>query len=174
MPTDKRKGKKMIEGLDVSGIVSVLGLLLGGSGGAFFTWRYMKRKAKAEAFSAEISAAKELQELYQSFLGQAKTDFEERKTQVEELRDERDHYKRDRNELRDRLEKLEKTLHDLQSEYSRKKNETDRKIAQLGRKVEVMRPFLCGDMTCKRRQLVAMWGQEGNDEITEGNEDNEG
>ena len=38
----------MIEGLDVSGIVSVLGLLLGGSGGAFFTWRYMNRKAKVE------------------------------------------------------------------------------------------------------------------------------
>ena len=46
MPTDKRKGKKMIEGLDVSGIVSVLGLLLGGSGGAFFTWRYMNRKKR--------------------------------------------------------------------------------------------------------------------------------
>lgn len=156
MPTDKRKGKKMIEGLDVNGIVSVLGLLLGGGGGAFFTWRYMNRKAKAEAVSAEISATKEMQDMYQQMLEDSKRDREDRKVQVEELRAERDHYKQDRNELRERLEKLEKTLNTLRDESVKYKNESDRKIATLGRKVEGMRPFLCGDLKCKKRQLVAL------------------
>ena len=41
-----------------------------------------------------------------------------------------------------------------------KEMEMDRKIAQLGRKVEAMRPFLCGDLKCKKRQLVTMSAQE--------------
>lgn len=161
----------MIEGLDVNGIISILGILLGGGSGAFFTWRYMRKKAKAEAYGAEVGAAKELQELYKDFLGQAKEDFEERKTQIEELREERDRYKNDRNDLRDRLEKLEETLRQLQSEYTNKKMETDRKIAQLGRKVEGMRPFLCGDLKCKKRQLVTLLEQEESEVANEGNKE---
>jgi hypothetical protein len=43
----------------------------------------------------------------------------------------------------------------MRNEYQEEKAETDRKIAQLGRRVEAMRPFLCGDLTCKKRQRVA-------------------
>jgi chromosome segregation ATPase len=105
-----------------------------------------------------------LQELYKDFLTQAKEDFEERKTQIEELREERDRYKNDRNDLRDRLEKMEETLRNLQSDYTSNKMESDRKIAQLGRKVEGMRPFLCGDIGCKKRQLVTLFAKEENDD----------
>ena len=46
-------------------VVSVLGLLLGGGGvGAIFTWSYSRRKEKAEAESAEVNAAKEVQDVY--------------------------------------------------------------------------------------------------------------
>lgn len=137
-------------------IISLLGLFIGGGGGAFFTWRYMRRKAKAEAETAEIDAAKELQDMYQQMLTDAKQDREDRKLQMEELRQERDRYKDERNELRGRFEKLEDSLRKMRSEYTIEKNETDRKIAQLGRKVEAMRPFLCGDLSCKKRQLVAL------------------
>ena len=137
-------------------IISLLGLFVGGGGGAFFTWRFMRRKAKAEAETAEIDAAKELQDMYQQMLTDAKQDREDRKFQMEELRQERDRYKDERNELRERFEKLEDSLRNMRSEYTNEKNETDRKIAQLGRKVEAMRPFLCGDLSCKKRQLVAL------------------
>ena len=133
----------MIESLDFNWIGSLLGVLLGGGA---------------------IGAAKELQELYKDFLTQAKEDFEERKTQIEELREERDRYKNDRNDLRDRLEKMEETLRNLQSDYTSNKMESDRKIAQLGRKVEGMRPFLCGDIGCKKRQLVTLFAKEENDD----------
>ena len=153
----------MIESLDFNWIGSLLGVLLGGGAGGFASWWYAKRKAKAETFGAEIGAAKELQELYKDFLTQAKEDFEERKT-IEELREERDRYKNDRNDLRDRLEKMEESLRKLQSDYTSNKMESDRKIAQLGRKVEGMRPFLCGDIGCKKRQLVTLFAKEENDD----------
>lgn len=141
-------------------IISLLGLFIGGGGGAFFTWRFMRRKAKAEAETAEIDAAKELQDMYQQMLSDAKQDREDRKMQMEELRQERDRYKDERNELRERFERLEDSLRKMRSEYTAEKAETDRKIALLGRKVEAMRPFLCGDMLCKKRQRVAVLEDE--------------
>ena len=45
--------------ITLEAIISLIGLFVGGGGGAFFTWRYMRRKAKAEAIQAEIEAAKE-------------------------------------------------------------------------------------------------------------------
>ena len=72
-----------------------------------------------------------------------------------DIRSDRDRYKSERDELRERFEKLEDSLRKMRNEYQSEKEETDRKIAQLGRRVEAMRPFLCGDMLCKKRQRVA-------------------
>ena len=71
----------------------------------------------------------------------AKADREDRKVQIEELRQERDHYKNDRNELRDQLDKTEKKIRDLQFD-----------VARNGRQIEMMRPFICTDLSCKLRQ----------------------
>ena len=38
-----------MEWLSLDSIVTILGILFGGGSGAFFTWRWMKKKAKAEA-----------------------------------------------------------------------------------------------------------------------------
>ena len=35
--------------ITIDTVISLLGLFIGGGGGAFFTWRWMRRKAKAEA-----------------------------------------------------------------------------------------------------------------------------
>lgn len=130
--------------ITLEAIISLVGLFIGGSGGAFFTWRYLRRKAKAEAVTAEVDAAKDMQDMYQQMLQDAKTDREDRRAQVEELRQERDHYKQDRNELRERLDKTDKTVRDLQEQ-----------VARNGRMVASLRPLLCYDMKCKRRVRVA-------------------
>ena len=90
--------------ITLDSILSLLGLFVGGSGGAFFTWRYLRHKAKAEAVTAEIDATKDMQDMYQQMLEDAKKDREDRREQVEELRADRDHYKQERNELRDKME----------------------------------------------------------------------
>lgn len=124
-------------------ILSILGLFIGGGGGAFFTWRYMRRKAKAEAQTEEVNMAKAVQDAYQQMLADKETDLEDRKKVVQELREERDHYKNDRNELRERVGKMEDTVLELK-----------REVARNGRMVESMRPFLCFDQKCKKRVLV--------------------
>lgn len=127
--------------ITLESIISLITLIVGGSGGAFFTWKWQKRKARAEAETAEVDAAKELQDMYQQMLADAKTDREDRKTQIEELRHERDHYKSDRNELRERLDKMDEKMRDLQME-----------VARNGRQIEMMRPFICTDLSCKLRK----------------------
>ena len=129
--------------ITIDTVISLLGLFIGGGGGAFFTWRYMRRKAKAEAQTEEVNMAKAVQDAYQQMLQDKETDLEDRKKVIQELREERDHYKNDRNELRDRVGKMEDTVLELK-----------REVARNGRMVESMRPFLCYDMKCKKRVRV--------------------
>ena len=127
--------------ITLDAIISLLGLFIGGGAGAWFTWRYQRKKAKAEAESAEIDAAKELQGMYQTMLADANKYLEDARDKVDGLRQERDHYKQDRNELRERLDATDAKIRDLQFE-----------VARNGRQIEMMRPFICTDLSCKLRQ----------------------
>ena len=137
-------------------ILSLLGLFIGGGGGAFFTWRYLRRKAKAEAVTAEIDATKDMQDLYQQMLADTKEEREDRKKQIDELRSERDHYKDERNELRDKMEQLTRSFMDWRIEADNDRSKMKMDIAKLGRKVETVVPFMCGNLTCKDRQRVVL------------------
>lgn len=130
--------------ITLDSIIGILGLLFGGGAiGGIFTWRWQRKKAKAEAQTEEVNMAKAVQDAYQQMLADKETDLEDRKKVIAELREERDHYKNDRNELRDRLDNTDKTVRDLQ-----------REVARNGRIVEQMRPFICYDQRCKNRVRV--------------------
>ena len=142
--------------ITLEAIVSLIGLFVGGGGGAFFTWRYLRRKAKAEAVTAEVDAAKDMQDMYQQMLEDAKRDREDRREQVEELRKDRDHYKQERNELREKMDRLTRSFMDWRIEADNDRSKMKMDIAKLGRKVETMVPFMCGNLTCKNRQRVVL------------------
>ena len=142
--------------ITLDAIISLLGLFIGGGGGDFFTWRYLRRKAKAEAVTAEVDAAKDMQDMYQQMLEDAKRDREDRREQVEELRKDRDHYKQERNELRDKMEQLTRSFMDWRVEADNDRSKMKMDIAKLGRKVETIVPFMCGNLTCKDRQRVVL------------------
>ena len=142
--------------ITLDAIISLLGLFVGGGGGAFFTWRYLRRKAKAEAVTAEIDATKDMQDMYQQMLEDAKRDREDRREQVEELRADRDHYKQERNELREKMEQLTRSFMDWRLEADNDRSKMKMDIAKLGRKVETMVPFMCGNLSCKDRQRVVL------------------
>ena len=55
-----------------------------------------------------------------------------------ELREERDHFHRDRDEMRAQVESLSLS------------------VARLGRKVDILGPFVCGDLQCKLRKFVTI------------------
>ena len=109
----------------------------------------MSRKAKAEAVSAEVEAAKEMQDLYQQMVNDAQAD--------------RDHYKEERNELRDRMNEFSKEVSEWKHSAEDDRVGMKREISRLENKVDRMLPFLCADLNCKRRQRVVVSGEEGVD-----------
>lgn len=127
-------------------IISIITLILGGSGtGAFFTWRYLRRKAKADAQTSEVNMAKEVQDIYQQALKDKDDEVQDKNRIISELREDRDHYRAINNELRQRQDKTDEVVRQLQHD-----------VARNGRMVQSMRPFLCGDLVCKKRQLITM------------------
>ena len=129
--------------ITIDSIISIFGLFLGGGGGAFFTWRYMRRKAKAEAQTEEVNMAKAVQDTYQEMLEDKNKEVADNQRLIAELREDRDHYKQGYIEIRNRQDKTEEMVRDLQMQ-----------VARNGRMVETMRPFLCFDTKCKKRQRV--------------------
>lgn len=131
--------------ITLEAIISLIGLFIGGGGGAFFMWRYQRKKAKAEAQEAEVDMAQKVQETYQRMLADKNNEVEDNHRLIAELRMDRDHYKSDRNELREQVGKMQDEILDMK-----------REIARNGRMVEGLRPFMCGDLSCKLRQRVTI------------------
>jgi len=152
--------------MNIETFITILSLLLGGGGGAFFTWRYQRKKAKAEARSAEAEAerakfeamqanatlTKEIQESYQRLTEDLKANLDtqqeynaEQKQYIKELKEDRRHLREERDDLRNRQDKLEATVRDLQFE-----------VARNSRMVAFMRPLLCGRESCAIRMPVTI------------------
>ena len=163
--------------IPIEAIISLLGLLLSGGGGAFFTWRYMRRKAKAEATTAEIDAAKELQDLYKRMLNDANEYLEDARNKVEGLRKERDHYKQDRDDLRDQVQKLTKMYYDMKTEGEKEWSELRVKINNVSSQLQKVIPLTCTVIDCKLRQVLTLIDQpkpkkgKGKNDIEPNNED---
>ena len=126
--------------ITIDTIISLAGLFIGGGGGAFFTWRWMRRKAKAEAETEEVNMAQRVQDTYQEMLEDKQKEVDDNHRLIAELREDRDHYKQGYIEMRNRQDKTEEMVRDLQMQ-----------VARNGRMVEMMRPFLCYDLTCRKR-----------------------
>ena len=129
--------------ITIDTLISLAGLFIGGGGGAFFTWRWMRRKAKAEAQTEEVNMAKEVQDTYQQMLKDKDVEVQDKNRIIKELREDRDHYRQMVSEMVKRQDKTDETVRDLQMQ-----------VARNGRMVEMMRPFQCYDLKCKKRMRV--------------------
>ena len=128
--------------ITLEAIIGLLGLFVGGGGGAFFTWRWQRKKARAEAVQAEVEAAKDKQEYYRGI--------------IDDVSKDRDYYKQERDEVRERMDKMAHSFMDWRMEADKDRMDMKMEIARLGRKVEVMAPFMCGDLQCKLRKRVVL------------------
>ena len=147
--------------ITIDTLINLAGFFLGTGGGAFFTWRYMRRKAAAEAEQAEVEVkekevevAMKQQDYYQQLAKDLAEDREDRKRQNDELRAERDHYKNERNELQERIDKLTRSMMEWKRTTDETIDDLKRKVARNGRQINTMRPLMCGEMKCKKRVLV--------------------
>ena len=164
--------------ISIEAITGLLGLLLTAcGGGAFFTWKYMKRKAKAEAVTAEVDAAKEMQDLYKKMLNDANEYLEDARNKVEGLRQERDHYKQDRDDLRDQVQKLTKMYYDMKTEGEKERSELRIKINNVSSQLQKVIPLTCTVIDCKLRQVLTLIDQpkpkkgKGKNDIEPSNEE---
>ena len=133
-------------------LINLLGLLLGGGCGAFFTWRWQQRKAaaeakekEAEAKSAEVDMAQKVQDTYQEMLADKQKEVEDNQRQIAELRADRDHYRQIVNAMEKRQDETDERVRSLQAQ-----------VARNGRMVEALAPFICGDIGCNHRKLVSI------------------
>lgn len=155
--------------ITLEAIIGIISLLVGGTGvGGFLFWRQHKRKEEAEAKLAEaeaklkeaevekakIEAKKEDQDYYQQLAKDLAEDREDRKRQNDELRAERDHYKNERNDYRDMLSQRDEEFRKFRMMTEEQLDMLRRNQARQGRMIEAMRPFMCGDLSCKKRQRV--------------------
>jgi predicted RNase H-like nuclease (RuvC/YqgF family) len=123
----------MIE-LSTETILSIVTLLFGGSGiGALITWRYQRKKARAEAKEAEATAErakyeamqantqliKDIQNSYQQLTADLKTNLdtqqeynEEQKQYIQELKEDRQHLRKERDDQRLQIERLTQTMNE--------------------------------------------------------------
>lgn len=156
--------------VSLEAIISLIGILVGGGSiGGFLFWKQTKKRAEAEAKQAEaeaklkeaearkaeIEVEKERQDYYQQLAKDLAEDREDKKRQNEELRQERDQYKKERNEFRDLQQQRDEEFRKFRIRTEEELDELRRKQARQGRQIEVMRPFLCGDLKCPKRQGVS-------------------
>ena len=107
--------------------------------------RTNRRKEEAEAETAETSATKELQDVYQQLISDVKADRDEQRTYINELNEDRKRLRDEREELRQRIDDTEKKVRELQ-----------REVARNGRMVESLRPFVCAAIGCRKRVPVTI------------------
>ena len=144
--------------ITLDSIIGILGILLGGGAGGFFTWRWQRAKAKAEAKQAEVEVkekeaeakakeiemAQKVQDTYQEMLDDKINEVEDNHRLIAELREDRDHYKQGYMEMRDEVEKLSKDFYEFKRDTEAERQKMKRDIARNTRIAESSRPFMCG------------------------------
>jgi predicted RNase H-like nuclease (RuvC/YqgF family) len=159
-------------------IISAVSLIFGGSGiGALITWRYQRKKARAEAKEAEAEAErakyeamqanaqliKEIQSSYQQLTADLKANLdtqqeynEEQKQYIAELKDDRQHLREERDSQRRQIEQLTRTMNEWKSDSDKKIRSLQAQVARNGRQIECMKPLLCGREGCAIRVPVTI------------------
>lgn len=160
--------------ISVDTIVTFLSLLIGGGSlGGVFVWRYTKRKAAAEAKTAEVDMAQKVQDTYQQMLDDKNKEVDDNHRLIEELRQDRDRYKKDRDELQGQLSKLSADIQEWKKKSNEEMIELRRMQARQGRQLEAVRPFICSDLTCKKRMrgIISDAGDIDNKDVVSPNQE---
>ena len=122
-------------------------LFLGG--GWFLHWRASRRKANGEAKQTEAQANKEAQEYYNTTLADVNKTLAEVRAERDHYRDERNDERKANHELRQKYIEIEERMNQMDLSYKRD-------ISRLGRRIDVLSPFLCGVAGCMHRKKVSL------------------
>lgn len=135
-------------------------------GGWFLHWRASRRKANGEAKQTEAQANKEAQEYYNTTLADVNRT-------LNEVRAERDHYKDERNELRKENHEMRTKYIEIEDKMTQMDLNYKRDISRLGRRIDVLSPFLCGVAGCMHRKKVSLMENIDDNSFAQTQDDNE-
>ena len=135
-------------------------------GGWFLHWRASRRKANGEAKQTEAQANKEAQEYYNTTLADVNRT-------LNEVRAERDHYKDERNELRKENHEMRTKYIEIEDKMTKMDINYKRDISRLGRRIDVLSPFLCGVAGCMHRKKVSLMENIDDNSFSSTQDDNE-
>ena len=135
-------------------VLSVATLILGT--GWLFTWRAHKRQENAKAMQEEASAKqveadafKSMQDAYQQMHDDLLKRLDEVCGERDGYKDERDEERRANKEMRDKYIELEDKMTKMDIQYKKD-------ISRLGRRIDVLSPFLCAVVGCMHRKKVTL------------------
>jgi hypothetical protein len=135
-------------------------------GGWFLHWRASRRKANGEAKQSEAQANKEAQEYYNTTLADVNRT-------LNEVREERDHYKDERNDLRKENHEMRTKYIEIEEKMTKMDLNYKRDISRLGRRIDVLSPFLCGVIGCMHRKKVSLMENIDDNSFSLTQDDNE-
>lgn len=151
--------------LEIYNIINTLVTVFLG-GGWFLHWRASRRKANGEAKQTEAQANKEAQEYYNTTLADVNRT-------LNEVRAERDHYKDERNELRKENHEMRTKYIEIEKKMTQMDLNYKRDISRLGRRIDVLSPFLCGVAGCMHRKKVSLMENINDSSFDSTQDDNE-
>ena len=155
----------MIVDMEIYNIINTLVTVFFG-GGWFLHWRASRRKANGDAKQTEAQANKEAQEYYNTTLADVNRT-------LNEVRAERDHYKDERNELRKENHEMRTKYIEIEERMTKMDLNYKRDISRLGRRIDILSPFLCGVAGCMHRKKVSLMENIDDNSFSSTQDDNE-
>lgn len=151
--------------MEIYNIINTLVTVFFG-GGWFLHWRASRRKANGDAKQTEAQANKEAQEYYNTTLADVNRT-------LNEVRAERDHYKDERNELRKENHDMRTKYIEIEERMTKMDLNYKRDISRLGRRIDILSPFLCGVAGCMHREKVSLMKNIDDNSFSSTQDDNE-
>jgi len=155
----------VIMDMEIYNIINTLITVFFG-GGWFLHWRASRRKANGDAKQTEAQANKEAQEYYNTTLADVNRT-------LNEVRAERDHYKDERNEMRKENHDMRTKYIEIEERMTKMDLNYKRDISRLGRRIDILSPFLCGVAGCMHRKKVSLMKNIDDNSFSSTQDDNE-
>ena len=135
-------------------VLSVATLILGT--GWLFTWRAHKRQENAKAMQEEASAKQVEADAFKSMQDAYQQMHDDLLKRLDEVCGERDNYKDERDEERKANKEMREKYVELEDRMTQMDLKYKKDISRLGRRIDVLSPFLCAVVGCMHRKKVTL------------------
>ena len=135
-------------------ITSILTIVCGG--GWFINWRAKKRKENGEATQAEADGWAKQQAVYQKTIEDLDSVCEKIRESRDRLHDYNETLRKENEVMRVKYEESLKKYSEIETRMNDMDLQYKRDISRIGRRIDVLSPFLCGVAGCLHRKKVSL------------------